>query len=164
MWHLAEVSLRPEMEEDALFLEDLVLAIRDSEIGYRDFAPGLRTELLRQQGQWQAAHYRTAFPNAYFLIIEVAGKRAGRLYLAHLPEEIRVIDLSIDPTYQSHGIGTELLKRVQAEATRSAMPVRLAVIQDSAARIFYERLGFYKTGEIDGRLSMEWKAIEVSSR
>jgi ribosomal protein S18 acetylase RimI-like enzyme len=40
----------------------------------------------------------------------------------------------------------------------------LAVIQDSAARIFYERLGFYKTGEIDGRLSMEWKAIEVSSR
>ena len=142
MFREATVSLRPEVPEDRDFLLDLYLSTRDDEAGYRDLDPGERTQWLAQQFDWQHRQYREAFPGAWFTIVLVDEKPAGRLYVVQLPSAFHVVDISLLPEYRGHGIGSQLIKNIQAEATRLQLPVQLQVVEGSEARGFYDRLGF----------------------
>jgi GNAT superfamily N-acetyltransferase len=154
----ANVSLRPALPGDAAFLEELTLAVRETEPGFRDLNPAERTQLLKQQHALQQMSYRADFPEAFFMLILVDGKPAGRFTVAHRTDEIRIVDLAVHPAWQSKGIGSGLLKNVQAEAARTKAPVRLCAVAGSPAAGFYERLGFTVCGVSDMHLLMEWTA------
>ncbi len=156
MWQSAEVSLRPEVEEDWPFVEELVFATRENEPGFSGLPLGERTSLLKEQARLQATHYRKQFSSAHFLIIEVGGRRAGRYYLNQAADHFHVIELSILPEYQKHGIGHQLMKSAQAEAIRMNLPVRLRVARGNPARKFYQGLGFKITGTGETHDSLEW--------
>jgi len=153
----ATVALRPETPEDRPFLLELYLSTRDDEAGFRDLDPAERTALLIQQFSWQHEQYLAIDPHGWFTIVTVGDRPAGRLYLARRPDAFRVIDLSLLPEYRGHGIGTQLLKSVQAEATRTQLPIRLRVVVNNPARSFYARLGFRPTGEENFRIHLEWR-------
>jgi GNAT superfamily N-acetyltransferase len=152
----ATVSLRPETVDDRPFLRDLHLSVRDEEPGFRELAPANRTALLDQQFTWQHAHYLAAFPQGWFTIVMVDDRPAGRFYLARLADCMRVIDISLLPEYRGQGIGTQLLKNVQAESVRTGLPIRLSVVRSNSAGSFYARLGFRITRLEDIRQEMEW--------
>ena len=78
MGKLAEISLRPESAEDAPFIDDLVIAVREMERGFRDLPVDERSRLLVAQSRLQQADYRRKFPQAHFLVIVVSGKLVGR--------------------------------------------------------------------------------------
>jgi len=153
----AEVSLRPEVEEDWPFIEELVFATRENEPGFNGLLLGERTSLLKEQARLQAAHYRKQFPSAHFLIIEVGGQRAGRYYLNQVADHFHVVELSILPEYQGHGIGHQLMKSIQAEAVRVNLPVRLRVAKGNPARSFYEKLGFMIRNTGETHHALVWK-------
>jgi GNAT superfamily N-acetyltransferase len=156
MFRAATVSLRPEVPEDRPFLLDLYLSTRDDEAGFRDLPPAERTALLAQQLDWQTRHYREAYPHAWFTIIMVDQRPAGRLYVARMTDCLRVVDISLLPEFRGHGIGTHLLKNIQAESMRTQSPVRLAVVVSDPVLGFYQRLGFRMTGTRGIRHELEW--------
>lgn len=160
MWAAAEISLRAESEDDASFLEELVIAVRENEIGYRELTVDERNRLLKEQNRLQLAHYRKHYPTAFFLIVEANSKPIGRLYLDHQADRIHVVELSLLPDFQGHGIGHQLLKNIQAEATRTQLAVTLSVGIGSPAQSFYDRLGFQVTGTTDTHFKMKWLATK----
>ena len=159
MFHQVAVSLRPETPEDLPFLRELYLSVRDDEPGFRELPPAERTALLEEQFRWQHEQYHAAYPTAWFTIVTVDDRPAGRLYLVQQPDGFRVIDLSLLPKFRGSGIGTQLMKNIQAEAMRTQLPVRLQVVADNPARAFYARLGFREVGEnkTDVRIHLEWR-------
>jgi GNAT superfamily N-acetyltransferase len=156
MWKLAEVSLRPESAEDASFIDELVIAVRETEPGFRDLPVEERTRLLIEQSQLQQADYRRKFPQAHFLVIVASGKLVGRFYVNHTSNHIRVVELSILPDYQGHGIGIQLMKSVLAEGTRTGLPVRLSMAIGNPVLSFYDKLGFGVVAKTDSHHGMEW--------
>ena len=79
-----------------------------------------------------------------------------RLYVARMTDCLRVVELSLLPEFRGHGIGTQLLKNVQAESMRTQVPVRLAVVMADPVAGFYRRLGFRITSSQGLRHEMEW--------
>jgi len=66
--------------------------------------------------------------------------------------------------FQNHGIGTELLRRLQKEAMRLGVPVRLRVLKKNKALQLYERLDFAVTGETDTHMLKDWAASKTLER
>lgn len=118
--------------------------------------------LLKEQSKLQLADYGRKYPQGNFLIIGVSGKAVGRFYVNHASDHIRVVELSIFPDYQGHGIGQQQMKSVLAEGTWTGIPVRLSVELGNPALSFYEALGFRETGRGESHLWMEWKATPIS--
>lgn len=156
MWSWANISLRPQQEADDRFVEELVLATREEEVGYRELSPADRNRLLAEQNRLQQEHYRQVFPQCHFLIVEADSKPIGRFYLDHRPTTIHAVELSLLPSLQGNGIGSQLIKTVQAEATRQSITVTLSVVVGSPAIQFYRRLGFQITGTSETHHQMRW--------
>jgi ribosomal protein S18 acetylase RimI-like enzyme len=98
--------------------------------------------------------YRSMFPTGEFLIIELAGKPAGRIVISRGENEIRVVDVALLPEWRNHGIGTFLMRQICAGAEK---PVRLCVLKNNRARRWYQRLGFTQTGEQGFYDEFEWR-------
>lgn len=154
----ASVSLRPELAEDEAFLRELYLSVRDDESGFRELDPGARTRLLQEQFEFQRSDYRLRFPHADFLIVQVDERPAGRFYLNHGADSIHVIDISLLPEYQGHGIGSTLIRTVQAEAQRTGRAVTLFAHPRRAGSGFYQRLGFAKKSVVGEHAGLHWHA------
>ncbi|MFT6864747.1 MAG: ribosomal protein S18 acetylase RimI-like enzyme [Akkermansiaceae bacterium] len=152
----AEVSLRPETPEDFSFLEELVFAVREGEAGFRELLLSERIALLKEQTRLQVHHYRKVYPNAHFMLIEAEGKPVGRYYVHQALDHLLIVELSILPAFQGHGIGRQLIKSAQAEAIRTKVPVRLSVEMENPAMLFYEGLGFVRTKTEASHQAMVW--------
>ncbi len=71
------------------------------------------------------------------------GHLIGRIYIAREEEEIRLVDLTILPPYRNRGVGTTLLKQLQAEAESTAKAlIHQNVNFNYGALPLYKRLGF----------------------
>ena len=102
------------------------------------------------QFEAQDAYYRETYPQARFLVVIADGDPVGRLYLARLADEIRLIDVALLPAHRARGIGRQLVTDIISEARRDALAVRLHVEPWNPARRMYERLGFQtiRTGPV----------------
>ena len=143
---LPQVGLRPVTPDDRDFLLAVYASTRDEELRLVPWSDVDRAAFISMQFEAQDAAYRATYPDARFLIITSGDDFIGRLYLARLADEIRVIDIAILPGHRGAGIGTRLLKDVLAEAARDGLPVRLHVERRNPARALYERLGFRPVG------------------
>jgi len=159
MFKAANVSLRPEMSEDVPFLEELFIANKDDAEGWRQLLPAERTRLLKEQSALQRIHYRKFYPQAWFTIIEVEGKPAGRLCVNQSRQEMRVVDISILPEYCQHGIGSRLIQQVITESTRLKSPLRLCAELGSAVHTFYKKLGFREIKRDGTHIHYQWAPI-----
>jgi len=150
--------LRPVAASDHAFLLELVASTRD-DLSLLD--PGVSAMLVRMQVDAQLSDYRRRFPGMEESIVLVNGVRAGRLYVARQPDEIRLLDICLVPAFRRRRIGSALLASLQEQSVNAGLPLRLQVLQGNPAARLYRRLGF-QPGEADGiYLAMEWHPILI---
>ena len=93
-------------------------------------------------------------------MIVLEGQAVGRLYVSRWSEEIRVVDTALLPDFCNRGIGTTLLRQLQAEAQASGKPLRIHVERFNAALRLYERLGFRQVEDKGVYLFLEWRSAQ----
>lgn len=136
------VTLKPLSPGDHDFLLQLYASTREEELALVPWTDAEKAAFVEQQFEAQSSSYRDAWPKGDFLVVLVDGDRAGRLYLARLPRELRVVDVLLSPAYRGRGIGTALLAAVVRVAEREGVDVTLHVEPWNPAKRLYERLGF----------------------
>jgi ribosomal protein S18 acetylase RimI-like enzyme len=136
------ISLRPVEAGDEPFLLRVYASTRADELALVPWSDAEKDAFLRQQFDAQARQYREHYDGATFDVIEVDGRRGGRLYVARWEDEIRIIDLSLLPEHRGVGIGTRLLRELLEEGARTGKTVSIHVERLNPARRLYERLGF----------------------
>jgi GNAT superfamily N-acetyltransferase len=96
------------------------------------------------------------FASHDFRVIQVSGTDVGIMAMSYQPDSIHLHQMFILPVYQSKGIGASCMSKIIKEATASRLPIRLQVLKvNSRAAMFYQRLGFKRTGESDTHFLME---------
>jgi GNAT superfamily N-acetyltransferase len=150
------ISFRPVTNGD----EDLLLQIYQSSRG--DDLRGLGwtedriREFLGMQYEAQQRFFESEYKRADDEIILFEGKPVGRLIVERREHEIRCIDVALLPEHRNRGVGTSLIQRLQAEATREKKPLRLQVIRFNRAVNLLERTGFMRVSETGTHFQLEW--------
>ena len=150
------VSLRPATDADRAFLYQVYAGTRMEELAPLQWDEAAVQAFLTMQFNAQDFHYRTYYPTAQFLIVEVAGQPAGRLYVARTASELQLMDIALLPGYRNAGIGTALIEDLIEEARVTGLVMRLHVEPFNRALRLYQRLGFTKVGETGLYWLMEW--------
>ena len=154
----AGYGLRPQREEDYPFLEQLYFSVREKEVEPMDWPEEAKRAFLADQFRMQTAHYRTHYFDAEFLIVEHDGEAAGRLYIFRGPRDHRIVDISLLPEIRNAGVGSALLRAVQAEAEAAGKTVSIHVEKFNPAQTLYRRMGFCEISEIGPYWLMEWRS------
>jgi ribosomal protein S18 acetylase RimI-like enzyme len=90
-------------------------------------------------------------------VIEVDGRRAGRLRITRTANSVELSGIQLHPGVQNRGIGTAIIGELQSEAAGRGVPLQLHVERDNPnARRLYDRLGFAKIGEDGAEDVLEW--------
>ena len=144
---LASFELRPESPADSSFLFALYCDVRSEELAQTGWPPEQVEAFLRSQFELQTRAYRATFPAAEFNLIMCGGQPAGRIYVARLADEIRLVDLALVAEFRNRGVGTALLRGLVASADQAGVPVRFHVERSNRARHLYERFGFQIVSE-----------------
>ncbi len=108
---------------------------------------------------WDRASHRAVFDEHIagesLQVIEVAGRRAGLLRVDEHPAELVLEVMELDPKWQGHGIGGEILTELLGRAAALAKPLTLvALTSDTRAIAFYERHGLSVVGREPHRVFM----------
>ncbi len=153
----AGVRLRPITDRDLPFLHRVYAESRAEEMALvADWSDAQKAEFLRFQFEAQHAHYTKHYPDARLDVIVLDGEDVGRLYVARLAGEIRLMDIALLAGHRGRGIGGALVRALLEEARRDGCFVTLHVEDHNPARRLYERLGFVKAGEEGIYTRMRW--------
>lgn len=160
---MAELTLRPECDDDLEFLHRLYASTRADEMALVDWSPEEKKLFLQSQFETQHSYYLEHYRDSRFDVIEQAGVAVGRLYVARWPDDICVIDIALLPEHRGRGLGSRLLEAILREAATTGKSVFVHVELNKPAMRLYERLGFKPTGEGNGiNREMVWRAGSTS--
>ena len=148
--------LRRVAAEDRAFLVELYGSTRERELARVPWDRATRAAFVEQQFAAQDAHYRSPYPGATLDVVEVAGERAGRLYVHRGPSDIRIMDIALLPAHRGKGTGSRLISRLMEEAALSQRCLSIHVERYNPALRLYERLGFVLKEDKGVYLLMEW--------
>lgn len=150
-------SARPALAADEAFLTSLAVERLAPQFAGSGLDPETLDTLLIMQARAQAASYAAAFPHAsHALLLDESRGPAGRLLVNRTPSDLRLVDIVLHPRVRGRGLGTALLRALQAHAALRGLPLRLSVLPDNPALRLYSRLGFVVIGESGVRIEMEW--------
>lgn len=151
------VSLRPATSDDDAFLARVYGGTRAAELAMVPWNDEEKAAFVQMQFAAQARYYREHYHDTTFDIILLGAEAVGRLYVARWPDELRIVDIALLPEYCNRGIGTTLLKTLQAEAAAAGKPLRIHVERFNPALRLYQRLGFRQIEDKGVYLFLEWK-------
>ena len=162
---VGQVTLRAERPEDRPLLQALYAETRTVELADVPWTDEQKRAFCDMQFDLQARYYRQTYPDAQYDVIEMDGAPVGRLYVARLHNELRVLDVALIPALRGHGLGATLMHELMGEARSAGKPLRLSVETYNPAQRLYQRLGFAAYEQTDFYLHMEWHpAAEVALR
>lgn len=121
-----------------------------------DWTEEMKDAFVLQQFSAQHAWYQEHYVGATFDVILVDGVPAGRLYVHHRPDEIRLVDITFLPEFRKDGLGTSILRDLLAEGETAGKPVTIHVEIYNPAMRLYERLGFQPVEERGPYRLMKW--------
>ena len=150
------ITLRPVGPDDYEFLLHVYGSTRAEEMAMVRWSDEQRRVFIQSQFNAQQDHYRNHYPTGNHSIILVGGRQVGRLYVARLEEEIRIIDITLLPSERNSGTGSYLLRHLLDEAKLSGKSARIYVEQFNPSLRLFERLGFSSTQQHGIHLLMEW--------
>lgn len=91
-------------------------------------------------------------------IIVVEGQDVGVVQVETYEDEIFLALIEVALEWQGKGIGTAVIRDLQARAREAGLPVTLHVLKaNPKARKLYERLGFVVVEKREERVVMEWR-------
>lgn len=152
-----QVCLREVVSGDEIFLFRLYASTRAAEMALVNWSPLQKDTFLQMQFNAQRRSYAVQFPDAYHQIVLVGDQPVGRIIIQQTSQYFLLIDLAILPEARGQGIGTHLIRSLQAEASQAGLPVHLHVETFNPAQALYERLGFRKTSLEGIYIGMEWQ-------
>ena len=139
-------------------LFQIFAAVRAEELGMQNWDPELRTSILRLQFVAQARGYRDQFPAADRRLVLSNGSPIGWLIVDRSGPALHCVDIAIAPEERSKGVGTQVIRALQAEAAAKDQAVVLTVRRTNLrALALYVRLGFRVIREDDLHTMMEWR-------
>jgi ribosomal protein S18 acetylase RimI-like enzyme len=141
------LSLRPAGPEDIAFLFRVYASTRTEELAPVPWSDEQKRAFLAMQFDVQDRYYLEQFPGAVFQVILRDGQPAGRLYVDHRDEELRIIDIALLPEHRGAGVGGTLLRGLLDEAKQAGKPVRIHVERFNPALRLYARLGFERVAD-----------------
>jgi ribosomal protein S18 acetylase RimI-like enzyme len=144
------------MPGDAAFLLRVYASTREGEMRAVAWSDADKAAFVDLQFRAQKKHYEEHYPSAAYLVIEVDGIAAGRLYVDRTASDINVLDIALLPEYRGRGVGRALLESIVDEARATRRTVSLYVEQYNGARRLYERLGFRALGSYGVYEHMRW--------
>lgn len=151
------LSLRLSAPADNAFLYELFLSIQGEQFAFIPWPEEQKQAFIQTQFELQNQQYRTWHPEGFFAIVEWNGAAIGKLYLAFIEAELRIVDISLLPAYRNQGIGSILLAGTIAEARHLTCTLGLNVFVFNPASNLYMRMGFSPAGEPNGaHQKMEW--------
>jgi GNAT superfamily N-acetyltransferase len=153
----AVVTLRPCVEGDLPFLEQVYVSARLEELAPLGWSEAQTRSFLHEQFLVQDAYYHRSWPQAAYSIVLLKGRAVGRFYVDRCADGFRVLDLALLTEHRGQGIGGELLAEVLDEARGRRLPVRIHIEQGNPARRLYERLGFREIHVAGFYHFMEWQ-------
>jgi ribosomal protein S18 acetylase RimI-like enzyme len=156
------MTLRPVAASDADLLFRLFASTREPELALTGLPAAQIDALLRMQFDAQDRQYRAAHPGAEDSVVLVAGRPAGRLRVAREDGALLLLDIVLLSEHRGRGIGTALIRDLQAEAASAGAPLRLHVALTNPATSLYLRLGFLPEGGGDVYQAMAWTAVTVA--
>ena len=148
----ADWGLRPAAEADFWFLYQVK---KQSNFSY-----------ISALGEWDEAAQRQAFARDFhrieeFSVITVAGADAGFLQLQQGKDFLNVAEIHLLPSFRGRGIGSQLLRDLQARARAEALPLLIGCFRANirASRL-YRRLGFTPVAENDTHFILIYHPIK----
>lgn len=154
----ANFRLRLITDDDNAFMAGLYALNRQAEMANFPFNEQQKALFLHSQFEAQSRHYFGHYPRGRFALIEQQGAPIGRLLVAELPGQLRLVDIALLPSHQRLGIGSTLIRQLQVEAAAKDLSIQLQVDPASRARALYERLGFIAGAGDALHLTMTWKS------
>lgn len=145
-----EFSLRHAMAPDKPLLRDLFAMGR-----YGDLA-ALPPALLEQQWVLRQQTYSHQYPNHLTLIVLKEDEAAGMVTLDDGSRALHILELVLQPQVRSQGLGSALLRGLQAAAAQRNQILSLHVLPHNPALRLYYRLGFVERGGDGMQLLLEW--------
>lgn len=155
---MTDLGLRPATDRDREFLVAVYSSTRTEELAVVPWGEEQLDGFLRMQFDAQDTEYRRLNPEARFDVVEVDGRRAGRLYVDRRSETIRILDIALLPRFRGQGIGERLIRPLQDEAAASGRTVSIHVEVTNRAERLYTRLGFVMVEDGQVYRRMEWSA------
>lgn len=155
--HSRLVTFRPVTAHDERLLVRVYASTRLEELALTNWDEAQRDAFLRMQFAAQQAHYRQTYPDAEHLIILLDTESVGRLYVAEIEAEIRIVDVTILPEHRNAGIGTAIIKQLMEEAATIGKPLRIYVESFNPSLLLFERLGFVKVDESGYSFLLAWQ-------
>jgi ribosomal protein S18 acetylase RimI-like enzyme len=136
------MTLRDATAEDDAFLRQVYACTRAEEMAMVPWTDEQREAFLRFQFDAQDSYYRSQYPEASYQIILSDEAALGRLYVYRSPTDIRILDITILPEHRAAGLGTSLIRVLQAEAEQSNKPLTVWVENFNRSQTLFKRLGF----------------------
>jgi GNAT superfamily N-acetyltransferase len=152
----SNVTLRPVGPGDHDFLIEVYGSTRAEELALVPWTNEQQQAFIRSQFAAQQDHYAKKYPEARHDIILSDSKQVGRLYVARLDHEIRIVDITLLPGERNAGIGSYLIKQLLDEAERTGRAVRIYVEEFNPSLRLFERFGFSRSEQHGIHLLMEW--------
>ena len=152
----ADITLRPVGPDDYEFLLCVYGTTRAEEMAMVPWTVEQQHGFIQSQFNAQQDHYRKHYPTGSHCIILVGERQVGRLYVARLDQEIRIIDITLLQKERNLGVGSYLLKQLLEEAKLAEKIVRIYVEQFNPSLRLFERLGFSSSQQHGVHSLMEW--------
>lgn len=156
-------QLRLETAEDLNFLGRLYVSTRWEELQQTGWTDAQKQAFLQQQFSCQYTHYQLHYADAVRGILEQNGVPCGRLYLQQVPDDLRIVDISLLPEWRGQGIGAALIGTVFELARSRRSIVSIHVESFNPARRLYDRLGFQEVADLGVYRRMHWTPPEWAS-
>ena len=152
----SSITCRPVGPDDHAFLLEVYASTRADEMALVPWNDDQQQAFVKMQFAGQQEHYQKTYPAANHHIILSNGRPVGRLYVARLEQEIRIVDITLLPPERNAGIGSSLLSDLVDEAGRMGKVVRIYVENYNPSLRLFERLNFKPVEQHGIHLLLEW--------
>ncbi|TFH75851.1 N-acetyltransferase [Gammaproteobacteria bacterium LSUCC0112] len=131
--------------------------IEEMDWAYLLFKEGLQQYIAQTWG-WNELFQRHSFlanlPASSFVIITRNSEDVGGYCLKHKTDHLYLEMLLLTAPAQRQGIGTHVMNLLIDQANHEDLPIRLSVLRNNPAHLFYRRLGFDVVAEDNFRYEM----------
>ena len=108
---------------------------------------------------WQEQRFRAKFEASRWQVITVEGQSVGVMSVGRHASSISLDYLYLLPSFQGHGIGSTVVRRLIAEAHSQGVPLTLDVLRSNPNALrLYERLGLRVVIENEERFFLSTNA------
>lgn len=151
------LGLRPIRPSDQDFLLRLFIESRPW-LSWADTDRDVLQALYEQQFRAMRAGLESVYPEHMDFIVERTGQAVGRLVVDLGYADWRISELAIVAAARGKGIGTDLVRSLQAAAESVRLPITLStpMVGATDGRSLYERLGFQVTAVRPPHYDMAW--------